>query len=388
MVKKAKTIDELYREIEDGGFTLVITNEIALATALNNRLRTPKIGPFALTPRQIARLSSIEVTGTQIMEDPEIVSRLFDDDNAGSNGLDRRYILGELQYYRQLCRFVPDPLDFVYTDSSKDICRRYENIDNTLESVMRSPKIKDCGLYSQNRTAVIGRSMFNYIDERALPDDFTDIDPFVPETDYNLDKRPIYRVGNDMQIAEHIASMIDKDDAGSYAVVFNPESDLLSALKVQFTLHGIRYIDRPPITDLFSVRDYLSLLEQSLRYLSLERKDMIPILRLWGLGCFMKGNGSKFHQFSPNWREADRINRIKTLMSSIYQGRCTFRTALNSVYRKGSEKYDTVSEILTRLGMGMRSSPGNPLPSSDIWRRTYPISDPRSSMRYPPNGEY
>ena len=48
----AKSIDELYEEVKD--YDLVICNDAPLALALNNRLDRPRVGAFAITPRQLA----------------------------------------------------------------------------------------------------------------------------------------------------------------------------------------------------------------------------------------------------------------------------------------------------------------------------------------------
>ena len=46
------SIDEIYSKVED--YDLVITNDIALCTALNRRVDRTSLGTFCMTPRQIA----------------------------------------------------------------------------------------------------------------------------------------------------------------------------------------------------------------------------------------------------------------------------------------------------------------------------------------------
>ena len=47
-MERAKSIDELYDEVKD--YDLVITNDAALASALNARIDRPIVGFFAMTP--------------------------------------------------------------------------------------------------------------------------------------------------------------------------------------------------------------------------------------------------------------------------------------------------------------------------------------------------
>ena len=352
MIRKAKSIDELFNEVMEKGCTLAITNEISLATALNNRLTTSRIGPFALTPRQIARESSIEITGKPMMDDSDAIDMILRDEGIRSEGVNKRYILGEIQNYREIYRFSPNPMDYIYTKSSKNICDKYRTIENTIESVMTNPKIKDCRLYKDNkRIAVIGRELFNCIDTKSLPDDAIDIEPFHDGMEADVSDHPVYRIGNDMQIAKHISDLIDRGNAGSFAVIFNPETNLLPSLKTQFHFDGIDYIDKPPISDLYSVRDYLNVLEQSLRYNSLERIDVTQILDMWGLPCYMPADGSKFTSYTSR-RDSYKLDSIKNIMRRIYGGKCTFSEAADSIYESDITKKGTIHLLLQTLGMG------------------------------------
>jgi len=51
-LKRSKSIDRLYHEVDD--YDLVVVPDSPLADALNRRLERPHFGPFAITPRRLA----------------------------------------------------------------------------------------------------------------------------------------------------------------------------------------------------------------------------------------------------------------------------------------------------------------------------------------------
>lgn len=51
-LQRSLTIDEIYKKAKD--YDIVLTVDAPLADALNARLSTPKLGPFATTPRRLA----------------------------------------------------------------------------------------------------------------------------------------------------------------------------------------------------------------------------------------------------------------------------------------------------------------------------------------------
>lgn len=66
-MRAVKSIDELYDEVKDYG--LVITNDIALETALNARIDQPCIGVLAMTPRHIVQQLGPMILGEGFMTD-------------------------------------------------------------------------------------------------------------------------------------------------------------------------------------------------------------------------------------------------------------------------------------------------------------------------------
>ena len=67
MIRKCKSIDQLYNEVRD--FDLVITADAPLITALNKHLNKPMIGVFAVTPKELASKHAIRMFDEPLLDE-------------------------------------------------------------------------------------------------------------------------------------------------------------------------------------------------------------------------------------------------------------------------------------------------------------------------------
>ncbi|MBO4763287.1 MAG: hypothetical protein J5485_01470, partial [Candidatus Methanomethylophilaceae archaeon] len=125
---RAKTVDEIYSEVS--GCSLVITNDAALATALNARVDRPVVGHFAVTPRQIAAMSAVEILGEPLMNDIRLVSAISDD-----TGIEFRKVHGEVINIREIRKHTADVRKHLGTRLARRIYDSFESLP-TKERVM------------------------------------------------------------------------------------------------------------------------------------------------------------------------------------------------------------------------------------------------------------
>lgn len=71
MMKKSKTIAQIYDEVKD--FDLVLTVDPSLVTALNKSIRTSRIGKLAYTPFELARKYSSRIFNSELMSKADLV---------------------------------------------------------------------------------------------------------------------------------------------------------------------------------------------------------------------------------------------------------------------------------------------------------------------------
>ncbi|MCL2891126.1 MAG: hypothetical protein FWF40_04470, partial [Methanomassiliicoccaceae archaeon] len=113
-MKAAKTIDEIYNEAK--AYDIVISNDAALVTALNNRIDDPRVGRLASTPRMIAKdhedvvlerlmrsgiCSDEGMYGT--MGDVKLLSTI-----SSETGYDVRFVHGEVENIRLIRRYTKE----------------------------------------------------------------------------------------------------------------------------------------------------------------------------------------------------------------------------------------------------------------------------------------
>ena len=127
---RAKSIDELYEEVRD--YDLVICNDAPLALALNNRLDKPRVGVFAITPRQLASDLSIDILGVPTLSDIEVVRRI-----SKNLGYPMRFVHGEIENIKTIRRYSSEVKKYLRGSKSKDIYDEYIRIP-TLEKAMDS----------------------------------------------------------------------------------------------------------------------------------------------------------------------------------------------------------------------------------------------------------
>ena len=130
-MKRAKTIDEIYEEVKH--HDIVISNDAALVTALNNRIDVPKIGRLASTPMMIAKdhedaiLEKLMVSGectddgrSGIMDDVKLIETI-----AENTGYDIRFVHGETDNIRTIRKYTREVEKHLFGKPSKMILKEF-----------------------------------------------------------------------------------------------------------------------------------------------------------------------------------------------------------------------------------------------------------------------
>lgn len=254
-MRRAKSIDELYEEVKD--HDLVITNDVALATALNGRIDTPRIGGFVYTPRHIAGNEAVPVFGTGVLDDLRIISEI-----ANETGYSLKYIHSELENIRTIRRYKKDVRKYLYSGPSRKVYASFLGL-RTAEKLMDSYVPERTEFFRGKRVAVIGIEFFDDLDKHFVPVEHDEIGIF-SDGRYEIDK--IYEVGNDRQLAENAVSMIDAERADDTAIVLDASGPIADAVRAELYRRKIPFRNTMSVKDLSQVRDYLQFLSLSLSY--------------------------------------------------------------------------------------------------------------------------
>jgi hypothetical protein len=266
---RAKTVDEIYSEVS--GCSLVITNDAALATALNARVDRPVVGHFAVTPRQIAAMSAVEILGEPLMNDIRLVSAISED-----TGIEFRKVHGEVMNIREIRKHTADVRKHLGTRSARRIYDSFDSLP-TKERVMAAFDPASSPLYNTRpgEIAVVGLDFFDDLDKHFIPDDFVDVDVFDRGSEYSIEE--IREIGNDRQIAENAVDLIDASNCDDCAIVLSASSPIADSVRSALYKKGIPFVNRFEVRDLAQIRDYLQFATLSLSYETLRVRHVREI---------------------------------------------------------------------------------------------------------------
>ena len=271
-LRRAKSIDELYAEVRD--YRFVLTNDAALATALNAMRDVSTLDGFAFTPKMAASSVESTILKTRPLSDLEIVERIERD-----TGLDFRYIHSELENIRDIRRYTADVAKYLYSSRAKDVLEIYDSLPTT-EKVM---SIFDSTVYkyflNEGPVAVIGLDLFNDLDKHMLPCEFDEIDAFVEGEEYEIGT--IYGVGNDRQIAGSIVDLIEPETANDTAIILDPSSPVADAVRSALYRRRIPFKNSLDMKDLAQVRDYIEFLNLALDFRTIRVRDVRELFSVY-----------------------------------------------------------------------------------------------------------
>jgi len=248
MIKRAKSILELYEEVKD--FDLVITNDAPLATALNKLVEKSRLGYLAMTPRQIASKYAQLYCG-RIYEKHEIVLEIS---NKEKISLSTAVQIAEkiIQVWNHNAKF--EFAERFLSDEEKSFLKYFRDFE-TIESVMEN---FNEDFYGDKKIAVIGQSLFNLLDLEVIPKRGAPparIEIF-KESHFEIPKT--YLFTSSSELIEKIISLINKENADESAIVLNPQSSYLEILKSRLNENGIGIQVKNFLSDDISTRSILS----------------------------------------------------------------------------------------------------------------------------------
>ncbi|MBR4685715.1 MAG: PD-(D/E)XK nuclease family protein [Candidatus Methanomethylophilaceae archaeon] len=272
-----KSIDELYEEVRD--FDLVITTDAALATALNGRIDKPIVGPFAMTPKQIAGHVASRVMGVPLYSELKVISTV-----SSETDLSMKYVHSEIENIKEIRQYTKDVTKHLHTASSKAVYDSYEAIP-TLERLMGAFIPEDDEFYKGINVAVIAEELFNDLDKHFIPISHESISIFKDE-EYSIER--IYEIGNDRQLAENAVDLIDPSKSTDYAIVLNTGGAIADAVRASLYRANIGFINALNVRDLSQIRDYLQFITMALEFSTIRVKHVKELFSNYN-GFFNKG---------------------------------------------------------------------------------------------------
>lgn len=368
-MRRLLSIDEIYDRVKD--FDLVVTNDVALATALNSRISFPMIGYFAMTPRQIAQLLAPAEMASGIMRDIDIIPIIREE-----TGYSLRYIYSEIKNFRDIRKHTHEVTNYLTSSRSRKVYDSYSALP-TYERVMGAFDTDASTFFAGKRVAVVGSEFFDSLDKHFLPIEADFIDIF---TDEPFSIPEIRVIGNDRQIAENAVDLIDPGNPDDFAIVLNVSSPIADAVRSALYRRRLPFINRMDVRDMAPIRDYLSFLTLSFTYDTLRVSQVKELFAAYN-GFFAPRNDG----FILSRLDADSMKNhavdLRELMRQVCEDGITFGEVRDRFCIKSTASH--VTNILRDLGIEDDVVTPNSL--SDLRYAVDNISDLTNNEQTPEN---
>ncbi|AMK13753.1 PD-(D/E)XK nuclease superfamily protein [methanogenic archaeon mixed culture ISO4-G1] len=309
-MKKTKTIREIYEEAKALNVDLILTNDAALATAINAMVDEPMVGSFAMTPIQMASKHAIDILGEPIWSEVRVIQTISE-----YTGLDFRYVHGEVDKIKDIARYREDIEQFL-TSSSKRVYRNWASLP-TLETAMRKFDADNAQIYEGKRIGTIGAQYFNRMDRMMVPTDSQNLDISIfKDGDYRIPK--IFGIGNDRQIADNAVKLINPLNPLDYAIVMNRDSGLADAVRSALYREGLPFVNALGVRDLNGIRDFMQMADRCMSYWTLRVRDVRSLFASFGITISSKSDEHLLHK-ERFWDEKAEALRLLMEETSLYE---------------------------------------------------------------------
>lgn len=341
-MKRLKSIDEIYEEVRD--CDLVVTNDVALETALNARIATPRIGTLAITPRHIAEFTGERILGRRFLTDLELISAVSEE-----TGLKFRQVCSEILNIREIRRHTAEVRGNLAGRAAKSIYDSYSKMP-TVENAMSATEPEDIEWYFKGndgedlKVAVVGVELFNDLDKHFVPDDPVFVDIFT-DGDYEIDT--IHVIGNDRRLAENAAELIDREHPDDFAVVLCSDRPIADAVRSSLYRRGIPFVNSMAVSDLAQIRDYLAFLDLSFDYRSLRVRDVAEIYSSYN--GFVRHGTEGYLLCRQGPMMEGRALELYQVMVRVCDEGLTFGEVMGAVCNRRARP--AVHSVLNQLGM-------------------------------------
>ena len=262
-VPRAKDIDELYTQTR--GFEHVFTVDPPLADALNTRLDEPRVGDFAVTPRNYVRDNNQQKLADK--------SDLF------------KTLLGETSFsWKQTSYLIDKIVDcWIHTGSPGRITS-YRGFDNpdarlALEIIEQIPSVFSAMgemRVTADSTVVVDQFQFNRLDLELLPSDVETVDPF---TDGTRALPPFRLFGTESGIIRSLEGLLSEHDPESFAFIYDSSSGYRALVESFLNAQGIPYLSPDYLHEDRRMRNFLNYCRKSLDLPHLKARDVGSLAR-------------------------------------------------------------------------------------------------------------
>ncbi|BAP62902.1 PD-(D/E)XK nuclease family protein [Methanococcus maripaludis] len=308
--QSVKSVEELYGEVKTK--KIVLTNDAALATALNKRIDKPMIGKFAYTSQELAQKFIPMYFDEQKLSKTDVILKISKD-----LGYDIKSVHSAVEKIVEIKKHTRDVSKYI-NSYEKRILEKYNLLATTENAIEKFDFYNHFKEYSGSDVAVIGYELFNEIDKLALPSDFTKISPFKEEM---KDLKNFYLFKNENEISDRISDIITDETQNDFAIILNTESTILDILKSKFYKKGIKLNIKEYLHQNLNLRSVLNILTLSFQINELYLRDLAPYFEMYNIGNSEGYSNYTLKEYSENITADDKFTKLYEFLKNISEYR-------------------------------------------------------------------
>lgn len=328
-VPRAKSIDEIYDEVED--YDLVLTADAPLADALTARVEEPRLGIFATTPRRLVRQTQ---QNTDLLEKRDLFV-----ETVRRTELNWKQAIYLIDAVVDCWRHEGEPraiLDYDRFDTEPT--RKVLEVINDTSNVFSA--MQEFAIDRDRDVVIIGPHRFDQLDTQVLPNNYDTIE-YVTDSDRELPEFKMYR--NRIEIVRTVVNHIDTEHADDIAVVMDPTSEYPALLESFLETDGIPYMTDRTLEETQSMRTFITVLRRAFEE-GVRVGDIRPLLPVFSLDIPKKQEKHYLDRIDAG--DADEMQEI---LDTLADG--TFSDAVTLLRERTELDMSDVEDVLGDLGL-------------------------------------
>jgi len=347
MIRRVLSMDEIHRRTAK--YDIVIAADPALCAALNARIREARIGPFAVTPRELAARHAPRFLDSPLMETGHAVVEAARALNAPVK-----------KTHHHAARILHMWENLGSREAAASFLKKHapaehkEFLLSLLEVISALPTVHAAReRFRWNRTplkdlsaAVVEPGFLSPLDKTVLPPAFREVTVFTGDA---WELPPVHLFADEYEAATRAVEMIAAEHAEETAVICNPEGPYVPLVLGGLRAAGVavkfprRPLEAPP------VKNILALIDASLHIGTLRVRDFAPLAALCGVPV-----NRRFHEYSlavyagMENAEAKKMKPVYEFLRDITKR--TYGELLAWLASRGMRPPSILYEELDRLG--------------------------------------
>ena len=352
-LRNARSIDEVSAAV--GDYDLVVTEDGPLSLALDNRLRAPRLGRLAATPRSHA-------SGEMIPQDTrELFLRFVDETDrswkAVTRALDRCIA----------CWTQTGSLDRILTHPEFDtpVVREAVSFLSAAESSYAA--VRDAQLSDDLDVAVVDEPQLSALDRSYLPADYDTVSSLTSEPG---SLPPLHVYPSATAIVDAVLDVVDADNAADVGIVVPSGSIYASLIEAGLAAREIPQRGGAGFTDDPTVRTFCRLFESTFAGAAQRVADLRPALSAVGVDLPRSLDERRVDSIAT-----DALDRYTTFRTAVETG--TFSDALDAFETLSGDSPTQLREELETLGLLDVDATEDRFAAFRYYLHTYDVPDDR-----------